>query len=573
MPCKTIAVANQKGGTGKTATTLSLGVALARLGKRVLLVDTDPQGDLTKSLGWKDPDSLETTLADHLAAVIAGEPLAPAEGILSHREGVDLMPANIELAGMEMAVFMAMSREQVLNMWASPLKGAYDYIIMDCAPTLGIIPVNAFVAADSVLIPVSAEYLPASGMTGLLKTVERVRRQINPALEVEGVLVTLFDSRNNLAKDVEGAVRSQYGSAYRVFDAVIPRAVSAAESPPPARASSPTTGRARWPAPSRRSPRRWSAVARKKLELALPTVDDLFTSQGEREQDAGEKVLEIALGDIESFPGPSFQGGRRRGHGPPGREHRGERGARPLDRASSQRWEVRTCERAQAQARRRDRRLAAVPCVVRRMGDDEATIAMVDSNLQRETILPSERAFAYSMRLEAMKRQGQRTDLTSVQVEQKSGGRWSRSILAEELGTSEAKVQRFIRLTFLVPQLLSLVDAGRMKMLPAVEVSYLTEAEQEHLLDAMEAQACTPSHAQAVKMKRYSKEGSLTPALIRSVMEEEKPNQVEQLRIPRKSIARFFRPSATQSEIEGRIVRALELLEQAERRRDGLGGA
>lgn len=205
MPCKTIAVANQKGGTGKTATTLSLGVALARLGKRVLLVDTDPQGDLTKSLGWKDPDSLETTLADHLAAVIAGEPLAPAEGILSHREGVDLMPANIELAGMEMAVFMAMSREQVLNMWASPLKGAYDYIIMDCAPTLGIIPVNAFVAADSVLIPVSAEYLPASGMTGLLKTVERVRRQINPALEVEGVLVTLFDSRNNLAKDVEGA--------------------------------------------------------------------------------------------------------------------------------------------------------------------------------------------------------------------------------------------------------------------------------------------------------------------------------------------------------------------------------
>ena len=214
-----------------------------------------------------------------------------------------------------------------------------------------------------------------------------------------------------------------------------------------------------------------------------------------------------------------------------------------------------------------------VPCIVRTLTDDEATIAMVDSNLQRETILPSERAFAYSMRLEAMKRQGQRTDLTCAQVAHKSGGRRSRDILAEELGVSKDKVQRFIRLTFLVPQLLSLVDAGRMKMLPAVEVSYLTEAEQENLLDAMEAQACTPSHAQAVKMKRYSKEGSLTPALIRSIMEEEKPNQVEQLRIPKKSIARFFRPSATQSEIEGRIVRALELLEQAERRRDGLGGA
>ena len=314
-------------------------------------------------------------------------------------------------------------------------------------------------------------------------------------------------------------------------------------------------------------------MARKKLELALPTVDDLFTSQGEREQDAGEKVREIALEAIEAFPGHPFKVADD------------EDMARLAESIAESGVLVPLTVRpfgdgmyGLVSGHRRKRAaeiagLATVPCVVRCMGDDEATIAMVDSNLQRETILPSERAFAYSMRLEAMKRQGQRTDLTSVQVEQKSGGRWSRSILAEELGTSEAKVQRFIRLTFLVPQLLSLVDAGRMKMLPAVEVSYLTEAEQEHLLDAMEAQACTPSHAQAVKMKRYSKEGSLTPVLIRSIMEEEKPNQVEQLRIPRRSIARFFRPAATQSEIEGRIVKALELLEQAERRRDGLGGA
>lgn len=231
MPCRTIAVANQKGGTGKTATTLSLGIALARLGKRVLLVDTDPQGDLTKSLGWKDPDSLEATVASHLAAVIEGEGLEPREGILSHKEGVDLMPANIELAGMEMPVLMAMSREQLLNVWASPLKADYDFILIDCAPTLGIIPVNAFVASDSVLIPVSAEYLPASAMAGLLKTIGRVRRQINPSLSVEGILITLSDGRNNLAREVEGTIREQYGSAYRVFDAVIPRAVSAAESP------------------------------------------------------------------------------------------------------------------------------------------------------------------------------------------------------------------------------------------------------------------------------------------------------------------------------------------------------
>lgn len=231
MPCRTIAVANQKGGTGKTATTVSLGVALARLGKRVLLVDADPQGDLTKSLGWKTPDDLEVTLANHLAAVIEGEGLSPRDGILAHAEGVDLMPSNIDLAGMEIPVLMAMSREQLMNIWLSPLKADYDFILIDCAPTLGIIPVNAFVAADSVLIPVSAEYLPASAMADLTKTIRRVRRQINPALYVEGILVTLYDCRNNLDRDTEQTIREDYGGKYRVFDAVVPRAVSAAESP------------------------------------------------------------------------------------------------------------------------------------------------------------------------------------------------------------------------------------------------------------------------------------------------------------------------------------------------------
>ena len=231
MPCRTIAVANQKGGTGKTATTLSLGVALARLGKRVLLVDADPQGDLTKSLGWGDPDALEVTLANHLSAVIEGEGIESREGILSHKEGIDLMPANIELAGMEMPILMAMSREQLMNVWLAPLKADYDFILIDCAPTLGISPVNAFVAADGVLVPVSAEYLPASAMTALLKTVGRVRRQINPSLSVEGILITLSDSRNNLAREVEQTIREQYGASYRVFDTVIPRAVSAAEAP------------------------------------------------------------------------------------------------------------------------------------------------------------------------------------------------------------------------------------------------------------------------------------------------------------------------------------------------------
>lgn len=231
MTCKTIAVANQKGGTGKTATTLSLGIALAKLDKRVLLVDTDPQGDLTKSLGWANPDSLEITVANHIQAVIDGIDLQADEGILSHKEGVDLMPANIDLASMEMGIFMAMSREQILNTWLSSIKDSYDYVLIDCAPTLGILPVNAFVASDSVLIPASAEFLPASAMTELLKTINRVKRQINPSLDVEGILITLFDTRNNLAREVEQTIRSQYGNAYRVFDSIIPRAVSAAETP------------------------------------------------------------------------------------------------------------------------------------------------------------------------------------------------------------------------------------------------------------------------------------------------------------------------------------------------------
>ena len=314
-------------------------------------------------------------------------------------------------------------------------------------------------------------------------------------------------------------------------------------------------------------------MARKRVPIDIPTVDELFTSQSERDSGLRDGITNIRLTLIDPFPGHPF-------HVKDDEEMErlaesiGENGVLvPLTvRASSaDRYELVSGHRRKRAAELAG--LESVPCIVRAMTDEEATIAMVDSNLQRETILPSERAFAYSMRLEAMKHQGQRTDLTSAQLAQKSSGRWSRDILAEELGVSKDKVQRFIRLTHLIPELLALVDEGRMKMLPAVEVSYLPQEEQAWLFDAMGAQACTPSHAQAVKMKRYSKEGSLTSALVRSIMEEEKPNQIEQFKIPKRSIARFFKPSATKDEIESRIVRALELLEQAEARRDRQGGA
>ena len=314
-------------------------------------------------------------------------------------------------------------------------------------------------------------------------------------------------------------------------------------------------------------------MGRKKVSITLPGVDDLFTSQGERDGSAIGGVSDIPLAAIDPFPGHPFQV-RDDEEMKRLAESIAENGVLvPLTvrAAGPDRYELVSGHR-----RKRAAELAgmeSVPCIAQAMTDDEAVIAMVDSNLQRETILPSERAFAYSMRLEAMKRQGRRTDLTCAPLEHKLSGRRSRDILADEIGESKEQIRRYIRLTFLIPDLLEFVDEGKMKLRPAVEVSYLSHDEQEHLLDAMGAQAATPSHAQAIKLKRYSKEGALTSALVRSIMEEEKPNQIEQFKIPKRSIARFFKPSATKDEIESRIVRALELLEQAEARRDRQGGA
>ena len=313
-------------------------------------------------------------------------------------------------------------------------------------------------------------------------------------------------------------------------------------------------------------------MARKKgASIGLPAIEDLFTSQEERDRALSDEVRQIPLGEIDPFPEHPFrvaddeemealvESVARNGVLVP-------LAVRPVDGG---RYGLVSGHRRKAAAERAG--LESVPCIVKEMSYDEAVIAMVDSNLQRESILPSERAFAYAMRLEAMKRQGERTDLTCAQNAHKLDGRKSRDVLAGELGVSKDKVRRYIRLTHLIPELLALVDEGRMRMLPAVEVSYLSRREQETLLDAMRENACTPSHSQALKMKRFSQEGELGEALIRSIMEEEKPNQVESFRIPKRSIARFFRPSASREEVEARVVRALELLEQAERKRAARG--
>ena len=204
---QTIALVNQKGGVGKSTTAVNLGIGLARQGKKVLLVDADSQGNLTEMLGWQQPDKLEHTLSNLLEKVICDEPLNVEEGILHHEEGVDLIPSNIELSGMEVVLVNTMSRETVLRTYLNEIKRQYDYILIDCSPSLGMITLNALTAADKVIIPVQAHFLPVKGLEQLLKTVNKVKRQLNPKLQIGGILLTMVEGRSNFSKDIGRLLR------------------------------------------------------------------------------------------------------------------------------------------------------------------------------------------------------------------------------------------------------------------------------------------------------------------------------------------------------------------------------
>lgn len=228
--CKVIAVTNQKGGVGKTTTTVNLGVGLASTGKKVLLIDADPQGSLTVSLGVKAPDDLPVSLATVMQNVIEDRNAPADSGIIHHEEGVDLLPSNIELSGLEVSLFNTMSRESILKSYLNAVKPKYDYVLIDCMPSLGMMTINALVATDSVIIPTQPNFLSTKGLNLLMRSIARIKKQINPKLRIDGILLTMVDGRTNNAKAIISSLRSSIGESIRVFDTEIPHSVRAAES-------------------------------------------------------------------------------------------------------------------------------------------------------------------------------------------------------------------------------------------------------------------------------------------------------------------------------------------------------
>lgn len=312
------------------------------------------------------------------------------------------------------------------------------------------------------------------------------------------------------------------------------------------------------------------------INMKLPAADELFTTQEERNEAKRESVREIRLEEISDFPNHPFQvrmdekmlemaeSVRQYGVLVPALVRPKQEGGYEMIAGHRRKFASELAEKTE------------IPCIIRELTDDEATIIMVDSNLQREEILPSEKAFAYKMKLDAMKRQGQRTDLTSVPVAQKLQGKTSRQILAEQVGESQDQIRRYIRLTELIPPILEMVDNTVLKesevlqiaMRPAVELSYLPKEQQEILYETMQSEDCTPSHAQAIKMRRFAEAGKLNQDVILSIMTEEKPNQVEQFKIPKKRIDKYFSPGTSMKQMEDTIIKALELYRKRERGRE-----
>lgn len=228
--CKVIAICNQKGGVSKTTTTANLGVGLVRAGKKVLVIDADPQGNLSQSLGIENPDELEVALPSIMEQIMTGEDVDVTKGIVHHKEGLDLMPCNIDLSAVDVSLVHVLSREFIMKTYVDSMREFYDYILIDCMPSLGVITINSLTASDSVLIPVQAAYLPVKGLEQLIKTISLVKKLLNQEIQFEGILISMLNARTNYAKDIMELIREYYGEAIPIFESKIPFSVKAAET-------------------------------------------------------------------------------------------------------------------------------------------------------------------------------------------------------------------------------------------------------------------------------------------------------------------------------------------------------
>lgn len=226
---KIISIVNQKGGVGKTVSTVNLAIGLAREGKKVLVIDLDPQGSLTVSLGYREQEKIQVTISSLLEKVINDEEITVGEGVLHHLEGIDVIPANISLSGIEVMLVNTISRESILKEYVNGIETDYDYCLIDCSPSLGMLTLNALTCADSVIIPAQPQYLSLKGMEQLFQTIKRVKRSLNKELSIEGILITMADCRTNYARDIIGILQEAYKGKIRIFDSIIPLSVRASE--------------------------------------------------------------------------------------------------------------------------------------------------------------------------------------------------------------------------------------------------------------------------------------------------------------------------------------------------------